>query len=111
MLVNLHDPAQSRRLAASVVAAARSPLRTAGTPSTAQVVEVGGGWHLGTWRDALRRLAIRGTVTALGLRILPHEPRPDDADWKRIAHHVAERAGIAGQPWAGIRNPVGIGLP
>jgi hypothetical protein len=104
MLVNTYDARSSRRLAASIVAGADSPLRTGGRPADTRVIEAGGGWHLSTWRENLRRLADRGTVTTLAMRTTPRERQLPDADWAQIARSMAERVGLADRPWAAVRT-------
>lgn len=103
MFVNTYDPQSSRKLAASIVAGAGSPLRS-GSPADSRVVEVGGGWHLSTWREDLRRLTNRGTVTALAMRTLSNERQLPDRDWARITRGMADQVGLADRPWAAVRT-------
>jgi hypothetical protein len=104
MLVNTYGADWSRRLAASVVAGAGSPLRSSGPPAGARVIEAGGGWHLSTWRENLRRLANRSAVTALALRTSPVERQLPDADWVQITRTMANEIGLADRPWAAVRT-------
>jgi hypothetical protein len=103
MLVNSYDPQSSRKLAASIVAGAGSPLRS-GSPADARVVNVGGGWHLSTWREDLRRLTNRGAVTALAMRTLSNERQLSDQDWARVTRGMADQGGLADRPWAAVRT-------
>ena len=104
MLVNTYDARSSRRLAASIVAGAGSPLGAGGPPAGARVIEAGGGWHRSTWRENLRRLVDRGAVTALALRTSPVERQLPDTDWAQITRAIANEIGLAERPWAAIRT-------
>jgi hypothetical protein len=104
MLVNTYGAGWSRRLAASIVAGAGSPLRSGGPSAGARVIEAGGGWHLSTWRENLRRLVDRSAVTALALRTSPVERQLPDADWVQITRAMANEIGLADRPWAAVRT-------
>jgi hypothetical protein len=111
VLVNTYDARSSRRLAASIVAGAGSPLGSGGPPAGARVIEAGGGWHLSTWRENLRRLVDRSAVTALALRTSPRERQLPDTDWAQITRTMANEIGLAERPWAAVRtNPTTVAL-
>lgn len=111
MLVSIYDTRSSRRLAASIVAGAASPLHPGERPGDTRVIETGGGWHLSTWRESIRRLADRGRVTALAMRTTPTERQLPDAAWAQVARSVAGWVGVADRPWAAVRiGPTTVAL-
>jgi len=104
MIVAQYERNAARTLAAAIVAGAASPLTRGASAANARVIDVGGGWHLGTWREHLRRLTDRGNVTALTLRTGPRELRLSDADWARVTSGLAARLGFTQRPWAAVRT-------
>src|SRR5687767_11541715 len=95
VLVNTYDARSSRRLAASIVAGAGSPLGAGGPPAGARVIEAGGGWHLSTWRENLRRLVDRRAVSGLALRTSRVERQLPATDWAQVTGTMANEIGLA----------------
>ena len=104
MIVAQYNRNTARTLAAAIVAGAASPLARGGGTAETRVIDVGGGWHMSTWREHLRRLTDRGNVTALTLRTGPHEQRLSDADWAQVTGGLATRLGLSQRPWAAVRT-------
>ncbi len=110
MLVQTYDPRSAQVLGAAIVAGAGNALHP-NRSAAARVVAVGGGWHLGTWREGLRGLAQRGLVGVVAVRSMPGERRLVDADWSWIMGRLAGRVGLAERPWAAVRtSPTTIAL-
>ncbi|GAA1026168.1 hypothetical protein GCM10009557_02900 [Virgisporangium ochraceum] len=103
MLVNLYDNRSARLLAMATVANATGP-RSQSTRSRARIIDVGGGWNTRSWRDSLRRLADRGTVTALAVRTRPLQRQLTDAEWQQVARRLARHAGLGQRPWLAVRT-------
>jgi hypothetical protein len=103
MLVNLYDKQSARLLAMATVANAIGP-RARSTSSRARVIDIGGGWNTRSWRDSLRRLTDRGTVTALAARTQPNQRHLTDAEWEQVARRLARHAGLGQRPWLAVRT-------
>lgn len=104
MKVSLYNAISSRQLAVAVVTTAPTRSGPAASSSDARIVDMGGGWQQGTWRSALRRLASRNAVTAVGLRAEPRDRQLTAAEWRRIVRFAADRAGLASRPWVAVRT-------
>jgi hypothetical protein len=103
MLVNLYDDRSARLLAMATVTNATGP-RSQSAGSRARIIDVGGGWNTRSWRDSLRRLADRGTVTALAVRTRPLQRQLTDAEWEQVARRLARHAGLGQRPWLAVRT-------
>lgn len=104
MLVSGYDSQSSRQLATSITVGATGRTGPRAHLAGTRVVDVGGGWHPGTWREDLRRLADRARVTALALRTEPHERQMSDYDWSQIVRGMADGLGLADRPWVAVRT-------
>lgn len=104
MFVTQYDRNTARTLAASIVAGAASPLTRGAATAETRVIDVGGGWHMSTWREQLRRLTDRSNVIALTVRTGPHEKRLSDADWAQVTSGLATKLGLTQRPWAAVRT-------
>ena len=104
MIVAQYNRNTARTLAAAIVAGAASPLNRGAGAAETRVIDVGGGWHMSTWREQLRRLTDRSNVTVLTLRTGPQEQRLSDADWAQVTGGLATRLGLNQRPWAAVRT-------
>lgn len=104
MIVARYDRSAARTLAAAIVAGAASPLTRGGGAAGTRVIDVGGGLHLGTWREQLRRRTDQNNVAALTLRTGPRERQLSDADWARVAGGLIAHVGLTERPWAAVRT-------
>ncbi|MGI5213873.1 hypothetical protein [Plantactinospora sp. CA-290183] len=111
MLVTAYDSQSSRPLATSITVGAAGRTGPRAHLIDTRVVDVGGGWHPGTWREDLRRLADRARVTALALRTQPNERQLSDYDWSQIMRGMTNYLGLADRPWVAVRtNPTTLTL-
>ncbi|NIL40680.1 hypothetical protein HCB17_05460 [Salinispora arenicola] len=111
MLVSAYDSQSSRQIAGSITVRAVGRAAHRSHLADTRVIDVGGGWHAGTWRADLRRLADRTRVTALALRTQPGERQLSDHDWSEIVRGIADRIGLADRPWVAVRtNPTTLTL-